>query len=149
MDSRDFARKMGDWYSSIDVNSFTATVTRTVYDSDDNRVEETFTVPFRYEVCDLCNGRGTHVNSSIDSNGLTSEDFDQDDDFREDYFSGAYDVPCCQCHGNKVTPKYDEARAKPDVKEKMRAYNEYRQEFAQEIVSDAYTRRMESGGYGY
>jgi hypothetical protein len=149
MDSRDFARKMGDWYSSIDNNSLTATVKRTVYDSDDNEVEETFTVPFKFVVCDLCNGRGTHVNPSIDSNGLTSEDFDQDDDFRESYFSGAYDVLCCKCHGNKVAPQYDESRAKPDVKEKMKAYSEYLQDVAEDMVSDAYTRRMENGGYDY
>lgn len=149
MDSRDFARKMGDWYSSIDNNSMTATVSQTVYDSDDKEVEESFTVPFKFVVCELCFGRGTHVNPSIDSNGLTSEDFDQDDSFREDYFSGVYDVPCCECHGNKVTPEYDESRAKPEVKEKMKAYNQYLEDVAQDMVSDAYTIRMENGGYDY
>lgn len=149
MDSRDFARKMGNWYSSIDSNSFTATVKTCDYDSDDNYVEETFTVPFRYVVCELCNGRGTHVAASIDGNGLTSEDFDQDDDFRDAYFNGDYDVPCCKCHGNKVTPEYDESRAKPDIKEKMLAYNKYRQDVAEDMVNDAYTIRMENGGYGY
>jgi hypothetical protein len=42
------------------------------------------------------------VNPSIDGNGLTSADFDEDPDFREAYFSGAYDVPCPWCHGQRV-----------------------------------------------
>ena len=61
-------------------------------------------VSFKYEVCPFCEGRGKHVNPSIDSNGLTSEDFD-DRDFAEDYAEGAYDVTCYECHGKKVVPE--------------------------------------------
>jgi len=35
-------------------------------------------VPIHYVVCPTCNGRGKHVNPSIDCNGLTAEDFEQD-----------------------------------------------------------------------
>jgi hypothetical protein len=42
------------------------------------------------------------VNPSIDSHGLSREDFDQDPDFEEDYFSGVYDVPCYVCSGARV-----------------------------------------------
>ena len=149
MDSRDFARKMGDWYESIDKISFTATVSYNTYDSDDNEIELTFTVPFKFVVCDLCNGIGTHANPSIDSNGLTSEDFDGDDDFMESYFSGSYDMSCNKCHGKGLTPEYDETRASPETKEKMEDYLQYRKNFAEELANDAYTRRMENGGYGY
>lgn len=57
-----------------------------------------------YEVCDLCQGRGSHVNPSIDCGGLTREDFDEDPDFAESYFEGHYDVDCNQCHGKRVVP---------------------------------------------
>lgn len=67
----------------------------------------TLEVPFVYEVCPLCQGRGTHKNPSIDCCGLTREDFDDDPDFREDYASNLYDVPCNQCYGKRVVPKID------------------------------------------
>jgi hypothetical protein len=56
----------------------------------------------KFEVCPRCEGRGKHVNPAIDGHGLSAEDFDQDPDFREDYFSGVYDVPCYECKGDRV-----------------------------------------------
>jgi hypothetical protein len=56
-------------------------------------------IPARWRVCDTCNGRGKHANPDIDAHGLTSEDFDEDPDFADDYFRGAYDVPCYGCGG--------------------------------------------------
>ena len=62
------------------------------------------TVPCNVDVCDMCNGTGRVVNPSIDCGGLTDEDFyDEDPDFEEDYFSGAYDVSCPQCGGKGHT----------------------------------------------
>lgn len=57
----------------------------------------------KYEVCPVCQGEGKYVNPSIDSNGLSAEDFDeQGDEFREDYFAGLYDVTCKCCNGRRV-----------------------------------------------
>ena len=56
------------------------------------------------ERCDTCNGKGSHVNPSIDSHGLTEEDFDEDEGFRSDYMSGAYDQQCGECSGSGVVP---------------------------------------------
>ena len=67
-------------------------------------------LPHRWEVCDLCEGKGTHVNPSIDSNGLTAEDFDDDPDFREEYMSGRYDQQCNQCAGRTTVPVADVAK---------------------------------------
>lgn len=67
-------------------------------------------IPARRIVCPLCNGKGSHVNPSIDSHGLSREDFDDDPDFRENYFSGMYDVPCYRCHGKNVCLVVDEGR---------------------------------------
>jgi len=57
-----------------------------------------------FEVCPLCNGHGTVVNPGIDAGGLTREDFQNDPDFAEEYFSGKYDVTCPQCDGHRVVP---------------------------------------------
>lgn len=61
-------------------------------------------VPFKYDVCPLCEGRGTHTNPSIDCGGLSVEDFAEDPDFAEEYLGGKYDVPCYECHGKRVVP---------------------------------------------
>jgi hypothetical protein len=59
--------------------------------------------PAHYEVCQTCEGRGSYVNPSIDSNGLTQQDmYDMGEDFQEDYHSGAYDQTCGHCNGNRV-----------------------------------------------
>ena len=66
--------------------------------------ETVFTVRIRMDVCPLCNGRGKYVNPSIDAHGLSREDFDEDPDFAEGYFSGVYDVRCELCQGENVVP---------------------------------------------
>lgn len=76
-----------------------------LYEDDEGYEVE---VPAKYEVCPRCEGKGTHVNPSIDGNGLSSEDFDQDPDFREDYMSGVYDVACHECDGKRVILVADE-----------------------------------------
>lgn len=62
-------------------------------------------LPFRFVACEVCRGKGTHVNPSIDASGLTREDFDEDPDFAEDYMSGLYDVQCGECRGARVVPE--------------------------------------------
>lgn len=63
-------------------------------------------LPAKYVVCPRCEGRGTHVNPSVDGQGLSSEDL-EDEEFREAYFGGAYDVRCFQCEGHRVVPQVD------------------------------------------
>lgn len=65
------------------------------------------TVPIVFTVCPVCEGRGTHVNPSIDGGGLSREDFDNDPEFEKDYFSGFYDVRCGLCEGHAVIPTPD------------------------------------------
>jgi len=55
-----------------------------------------------YEVCPDCNGKGKYVNPSIDSHGISAEEFYEDPDFAESYCSGLYDIVCRTCHGNNV-----------------------------------------------
>lgn len=84
-------------------------ITFTVLADDTSEVEHT--LPAKFEVCGTCRGSGTHVNPSIDGNGLTREDFDEDPDFRDAYFDGVYDVTCQTCGGQRVVPVVDEERA--------------------------------------
>jgi len=53
-------------------------------------------------VCPDCQGRGKYVNPSIDSHGLTAEDFAEDRDFEEEYMSGRYNITCRSCGGHRV-----------------------------------------------
>jgi len=91
MDRRDYAGKSKPWYDEFDENKMLAMV-------DNEKVVCIF------EICDTCDGKGTHVNPSIDSHGLTREDFDDDAEFRENYSSGMYDVRCYECNGRRVVP---------------------------------------------
>ncbi len=62
------------------------------------------TVQSKFEVCGQCQGSGTMVDPRVDAGGLSQEDFDEDPEFREDYFSGRYDMRCNQCKGQRVVP---------------------------------------------
>ncbi len=67
----------------------------------DNPEPEELPTRGRWIVCTVCEGEGTTVNPDIDSNGLTHEDL-EDDDFRENYMSGAFDITCKACNGKRV-----------------------------------------------
>lgn len=62
-------------------------------------------VPFKWAVCETCQGKGKHVNPSIDCDGISGEDFAEDPDFAESYMSGVYDVTCSECDGKRVVPE--------------------------------------------
>ncbi|MHA2063480.1 MAG: hypothetical protein ACXABY_03770 [Candidatus Thorarchaeota archaeon] len=71
-------------------------------------------IPAEYILCDVCEGRGTHVHPGIDSHGISLEEFSEDPEFREDYFSGRYDVTCNECDGMRVVLIPDETRCSPE-----------------------------------
>ncbi len=59
-------------------------------------------------ICPDCEGDGKHDPDAF-AGGFTQDDFDEDPDFRESYFAGAYDVPCARCDGTgKVHTGHDE-----------------------------------------
>ncbi len=67
-------------------------------------------VTMEYEVCGQCRGHGKVVDPSIDSGGITQEEFAADPDFRYDYFNGLFDIKCPECRGLRVSaiPKFPE-----------------------------------------
>lgn len=84
-----------------------------VYIYDDEGIERE--LPTRWEVCDVCDGRGHHVNPSIDAGGLSAEDFADDPDFREAYFRGDYDQRCNRCGGRTTIRVVDRDACEPEL----------------------------------
>lgn len=87
----------------------------TVFVTDENGNDILKPLPWKYEVCDVCDGKGTHVNPSIDCGGISREEFQEDPDFEEEYFSGSYDMPCNACDGKRVVPVVDRENCDPDL----------------------------------
>lgn len=76
----------------------------------------------KWSICPACGGEGTCVNPNIDDRGLTAEDFAEDPDFAEDYFSGVYDQICAACYGTgKVTEERIEELAENAADRRTRA----------------------------
>ena len=88
--------------------------------------------PAKFEVCDLCEGKGRHVNPAIDEHGLSREDFDQDPDFEQNYHKGLYDVVCSWCKGRRVLLRPATEEGKRLIREIRQAEADYRAEIAAE-----------------
>ena len=95
-------------------------------------------IPSRFEVCPRCEGHGK-VDHPAFSNGLTESDFAEDEDFRENYFAGRYDVCCPECDGKRVTLVPDEDRMTEGQREALA-------EFYRGRAEDAYFKRMRERG---
>jgi hypothetical protein len=112
---------------------------------DDETAEYEAELPFNFEVCDRCSGKGTHTNPNIDGHGISSEEWanEWDDESREMYMSGGYDVLCELCHGERVMPVVDESRCDPDVLKHY--YNKLQAEY--EVRRDEAMERRYCGDY--
>jgi predicted methyltransferase len=99
-DPRVRARDEDRWYVRFSERTMRAVV---LVEGEDGAEQER-QVRCSYAVCELCNGKGSHVNPSIDCGGLSREDFDDDPKFYGDYMDGMYDVPCYMCNGRRVVP---------------------------------------------
>lgn len=87
------------------------TLTFTVWNRE-GTLSRKLVVPAVYDVCSRCHGHGTHDHPAF-SNGITASEWygpDWDDESRETYMSGGYDVTCTRCKGERVELVPDEAR---------------------------------------
>ena len=141
-DPRTRAAEKGDWYKSFDEANMTATVEFTHWGEDDEEIVESIAFPVRFEVCDLCNGKGSHTSPSIDCGGLGQDDWDRDPDFEEDYHSGCYDVTCNQCHGKRVVPVLSMGRLNDDQKRALKIMNDLAEDEAAYHAEVMAERRM-------
>ena len=101
---------------------------------DDIEVE----IPTKFEMCQRCEGRGSHVNPAIDGHGISPEEFRDDPDFEEAYFRGDYDVPCHECKGLRVVMIPDRAKL---TKEERAAWYQQAQELAEMYAEEEAERR--------
>jgi hypothetical protein len=93
----------------------------------------------KFDVCDRCEGRGSHVNPAIDGHGISPDEFRDDPDFEEAYFRGDYDVPCYECKGLRVVPVPDFERLST---EERAAWERQVQELADMAAEEEAERRM-------
>ena len=100
------------WYSEI--NHSTKVLKANLGDGEKE-------MKFQWALCPACEGSGTMVNPSIDCDGISVDEFDQDPEFAESYFSGVYDENCSTCDGEKRIP---ELISPEDIKE----FEEWEQE---------------------
>jgi RecJ-like exonuclease len=118
----------------------------TVFNADGDEVEHA--MPAKMEVCHRCEGTGTHTNPSIDGNGITGSEWAEwDEEDRETYMSGGYDVRCEVCDGRNVVPVADPDSASAEVLAAWEQHQEEEAEAARDYASEAALRRAESGGY--
>lgn len=87
------------------------TITIKTDEGDEQEIE----LPTKKEVCFRCHGEGTHVNPNVDGHGISAEEWanDWEEEEREAYFSGRYDVTCEECNGLRVVDVVDEEALSP------------------------------------
>ena len=107
---------------------------------DDEGFEVTHDLPAKYEVCDRCEGTGSHTNPNIDGHGISSEEMRElGDDFRADYLSGVYDVTCHECAGKRVVSVVDRDNADEAI---LKLYDDAQADEAYYQAECAAERRM-------
>lgn len=127
-DSRVIAGQSTRWFSSLDRKAMKATAVIEREDDDEAIYEETLEVPFEWQVCPACQGKGSHVNPSVDCCGLSADDFREDPEFAEDYCSGAYDITCNECGGERLVPVMCETSANEEQKKAITSIRDWHSE---------------------
>ena len=140
MDRRDRMRAMGNWWTRLDEGRMVALILIDDGEGEEREVE----IPVEFEVCGTCEGKGRHVNPSIDAHGITEDEWGQwSDDEQDLYLSGGYDVECHECAGRRVVPVPVEARMTDEQKDALKHAIDQQHE----QLSDYRTQLMESGIY--
>lgn len=145
MDRRDREQLYDKWYKHFDEARSILTIEYYDVDSEDECEAE---LPAKFDVCGLCDGKGKHVNPSVDAHGISSEEFLDDPDFKEAYFGGMYDVSCYRCGGKRVEPVVNEDALTPEQKKLWEKIQNWQAEVAHDRWCDYQTMRGESGYCG-
>lgn len=116
------------------------------YETEDGEMV-TGDLPARYEVCWRCGGEGSHVNPNVDGHGITADEWanEWDEDQRETYMSGGYDVSCEECGGARVTLALDDeaiASGSEELRDLHRAYMNQQDALAEMRAEEAAERRI-------
>jgi hypothetical protein len=139
MDYRDVAAHSRRWYKSLDERRMVAVAEIAWEDEDGEYIEDEVEVFVTYDVCPTCDGIGHYVNPSIDSHGISADEWygEWDEEERDCYMSGGYDITCNECGGSRVVAVVDEDRNSKELVERVNNYIEelhcYARECAHEI----------------
>lgn len=129
-----------------------STITVSYYDAEGDEVSAE--LPAKHEVCERCEGHGTHLTPSIGNHAYSAEEFYESFDDEEDraaYFQrgGKYDITCLDCKGKNVVLVVDEAACTTaEQKEILAAYNDAEESNARYESECRAERRMEAGMLG-
>ena len=139
MDRRYIQANTPNWFSSFDESKMLATIDELEIDGE---LKEDIKVVCYFEVCGTCNGKGTHVNPAVDSNGITGDEWNRDWSYegQQDYLNGLYDVTCYECDGKRVVPEPSEHMNKRDI---VRAIQDQRERDSYEARDEI--RALEMG----
>jgi hypothetical protein len=103
-------------------------------------------LPAKFILCSRCQGAGTHTNPSIDGNGITGSEWAEwDDEDRETYMSGGYDVTCETCKGERVVQVPDLERCTFAQKRALVRKRREEREYQRDYDSERWLRMAESG----
>lgn len=119
------------------------TITITVIDENTD-ASVSHALPAVWEICYNCDGNGT-VDHPAFSNGISQEDFDEDPEFREDYFAGRYDVRCPHCKGSGKMLAVNEDALNENQRKVFAVWHSQMAEKARYEREDAAIRRAERG----
>jgi hypothetical protein len=134
MDRRERVRLFGTVLQGWDVDPGSRIAS--FYDEDS---ETEHTIVLKWVVCVTCDGSGKHVNPSIDANGLTQRDFDEDPEFLDEYMRGSYDVDCYECKGRTTILAID---LESSSKSAIDFYTQYVNDFHSDIQTRIGEMRM-------
>lgn len=101
-------------------------------------VEFELSLPAKRIVCPCCDGAGTELRGGLKGLAISDESM-QDDDFRESYFGGDYDVQCSECKGENVVLVVDETKLSPRMLERYHRALQAKQDYE---LEKAHERRM-------
>lgn len=95
--------------------------------------------PRHWAICGCCDGEGT---SSAYLGDFSMDELNEDPDFAEAYFDGAYDRTCPKCKGSGKVKAISYERLTDAQRQELDDYNEMQAEMAAE-------RRMREQGYQF
>ena len=94
--------------------------------SDDEGNEVVHELPFIFDVCSRCGGKGMHMNPSIGECAITQEEWEYEwsEEEKDAYLHGGYDITCLDCGGRRVVPTPDRNRARRECPKALEAFDE-------------------------